>query len=147
MTASKALFRSGPVALATLAAAFTVTSAYANADELNTAFAVTPVNAGSAALPSRGSHPELAAILPCGIQWRGTIHAGSALVLNTYNWPHSSVVAWTAVSDTNYSSGPAVGIAAIATQQTDSSHMSYWLRIENIASTSQVIEARFCVLH
>ena len=82
----------------------------------------------------------------CGVQWSSSIPANSSQLWFTFNWNAASYIDWTVMSDSIYSGGTEVTLSNVATQRTDSTHVTYWLTVVNNSSSTQNFEGRYCIL-
>jgi hypothetical protein len=79
----------------------------------------------------------------CGVQFRGTVPAGSTETWFTYNWPVHWQVIWNVVP-TTVAGGPELSWN-LQTQKSSGDYMTYWISITNLTGTDVDVEARYCV--
>jgi hypothetical protein len=92
-------------------------------------------------------HPDKKTKYPvCGVQFTYTLSPYQDALFFTFGWPQGSYIEWTAMNDTANSSGPVVSLTNVATQNTGSSEVTYWLTIDNETGAYQAIEGRYCFL-
>ena len=91
--------------------------------------------------------PQPDAQVPCGVQFTFTLNPSQTAQFFTFGWNPADTTVWTVMNDTINSSNPAVSLTNVATQRTSSTAVTYWLTVQNLTSSSQNIEGRFCTLH
>lgn len=84
--------------------------------------------------------------LPCGVQWTYTMSPGQTLEFYTSNWPSSSFINWSVMTD-SATGDIGAGVTDVHTQRTDSTHVTYWITVSNESASSVAIEGRYCYLH
>lgn len=98
------------------------------------------INAGPARTPFNSQ-------VPCGVQFTFTLSPNQTALFFTFGWNPVDTQVWTVMNDTVNSSNPAVSLTNVATQLTSSTTVTYWLTVQNLTSTNQNIEGRYCILH
>jgi hypothetical protein len=105
------------------------------------------INIGAPRLSPDLMHPDKKTKYPvCGVQFTYTLSPYQDALFFTFGWPQGSYIEWTAMNDTANSSGPVVSLTNVATQNTGSSEVTYWLTIDNETGAYQAIEGRYCFL-
>lgn len=98
------------------------------------------VNAGFA-------RPQPNSQVPCHVQFTYTLSPNQTVLFYTFGWNPADTQDWTVMNDTVNASNPAVSLTNVATQLTSSTTVTYWLTVQNLTSSNQNIEGRYCILH
>jgi hypothetical protein len=81
-----------------------------------------------------------------GVQFTGSVPAGSARRWFTFGWPQQWDTVWTVVP-----TSPAVGAPQlewdVAVERASSTAVTYWITIRNITSKQITIEARYAIMN
>jgi hypothetical protein len=80
-----------------------------------------------------------------GVQFRGTMSANQTQRWFTFNWSALQHVLWEIVPTTPRS-GAAQVDWDVAIERADATHVTYWITIKNLTSTSLQFEARYAIL-
>jgi hypothetical protein len=80
-----------------------------------------------------------------GVQFRGTVPAGTTRRWFTYNWPAHWHVLWTVVPTTVRPGGPQIKFD-VQVERANDQYITYWINITNVSSAPCDIEARYGVL-
>jgi hypothetical protein len=80
-----------------------------------------------------------------GVQFRGTLNPNQTQRWFTFNWSASQHVLWEVVP-TTARSGAAQVDWDVAIERADATHVTYWITIKNLTSTSVQFEARYAIL-
>lgn len=81
-----------------------------------------------------------------GVQFSGTVAAGSIHRWFTYGWPPAWHVVWTVVPTTAHPGAPQVEWD-IAVQRASATAVTYWLTVRNLSAAEISIEARYGVMN
>ncbi len=81
----------------------------------------------------------------CGVQFRGSVPAGSTTTWFTYNWPVLWHVEWNVVPTNVNTAGPQL-TWSVRVQKTSGDYLTYWIAITNTSSAQADVEARYAVL-
>ena len=81
-----------------------------------------------------------------GVQFSGTVAAGSTHRWFTYAWPPAWHVVWTVVPTTPNPGAPQIEWD-VAVQRSSPTATSYWITINNLSAAPVDIEARFEVMN
>lgn len=81
-----------------------------------------------------------------GIQFSGTVAAGSARRWFTYNWPPAWHVVWTVVPTTATPGAPQIEWD-VAVQRASATATTYWITIRNVSAAPVDVEARYEVMN
>jgi hypothetical protein len=85
--------------------------------------------------------------VPCKLQFSYTLGPNQTVLFFTFGWNPVDTEDWTVMNDTVNASNPAVSLTNVATQLTSSTTVTYWLTVQNLTSSNQNIEGRYCILH
>lgn len=80
-----------------------------------------------------------------GTQFRGTLSPNQTQRWFTFNWSAAQHVLWEVVPDTARA-GAAQVDWDVAIERSDPSHVTYWLTITNLTSSSCQFEARYAIV-
>jgi hypothetical protein len=81
-----------------------------------------------------------------GVQFSGTVPAGSTQRWFTFDWPTAWHVVWTVVPTTAGPGAPQVEWD-VAVQRSSASAITYWITIRNLSATAVDIESRYEVMN
>ena len=81
-----------------------------------------------------------------GVQFTGTIPARGSRRWFTFRWPQSWNVVWYVVPTSPRRGAPQIEWN-VEVERASSQHITYWITIKNLTSTSVNIEARYAKLN
>jgi hypothetical protein len=80
-----------------------------------------------------------------GVQFRGTLSPNQTQRWFTFNWSATQHVLWEVVP-TSARPGAAEVDWDVAIERADSSHVTYWITINNLTNASVQFEARYAIV-
>lgn len=80
-----------------------------------------------------------------GVQWTGSLAAGTSARWFTFNWPTAWHVVWYMMPTTVRNGAPELDWD-VAVERADATHCTYWITVTNRAPVSINFEGRFAVL-
>ena len=81
----------------------------------------------------------------CGVQFTGTLPAGSQQKWYTFNWPATWHVFWTVMPTTVEPGEPQVSWS-VEVERANAEYATYWINVKNLKSTPLNFEGRFAIL-
>lgn len=81
-----------------------------------------------------------------GVQFSGTVAAGSSARWFTHSWPPDWHVVWTVVPTTPQPGAPQLEWD-VAVQRASPTAVTYWITVRNLSATPVAIEARYEVMN
>jgi Homeodomain-like domain len=96
--------------------------------------------------PAQFSRPPAQPPMPnCGIQFTGTLAAGSTRRWFTHGWPVAWTVAWTVIPTTIHP-GAAEVTWSVAVQRAGAESVTYWITVTNLTNVPITVEGRYAIL-
>jgi hypothetical protein len=80
-----------------------------------------------------------------GVQWRGSVPAGSSRRWFTFNWPEWELVDWRMLPTTVRPGAPQLSWR-VALERASGNFLTYWITVNNLTGQDVAFEGRYCVL-
>lgn len=81
-----------------------------------------------------------------GVQFSGAIRSNRSRRWFTFRWPANWQVVWTVVPTSPKSGAPQIEWE-VEVERANNNHITYWIRVKNLTSSTVNIEGRYAILN